>query len=323
MTKEEIIQIGRSVLEIEAQAVQDLSVQLDENFARAVECISETKSRIIITGIGKSGLVGRKIASTLTSCGTPSIFIHPTEAGHGDLGMILKEDVVIAISYSGETKEIVDILNFIRRIGIQLICITGNRDSKLAKFSDVVIETRVKREAGPNGLIPTSSSTATLAIGDALAIALMKKKGFGEEDFASVHPKGQAGKKLLKVKNLMHKGQNIPAIRKNSPMMDVLQEMSEKKMGMTCIIDAQQNLVGIITDGDLRRMLQKYGETILKRRAHECMTPHPITIDKDDLATKALLLMEENKITSLVIQNKSGKIEGIIHLHDLWGTEMF
>lgn len=323
MNKEEIIQIGQSVLETEAQAVQNLSTQLDENFARAVECISETKSRIIITGIGKSGLVGRKIASTLTSCGTPSIFIHPTEAGHGDLGMILKEDVVIAISYSGETKEIVDILNFIKRIGIQLICITGNRDSKLAKFSDIVIETRVKREAGPNGLIPTSSSTATLAMGDALAIALMKKKGFGEEDFASVHPKGQAGKKLLKVKNLMHKGQNIPAIKEESPMMEVLQEMSEKKMGMTCIIDAHQNLVGIITDGDLRRMLQKYGETILKRRAHECMTPHPITMDKDDLATKALLLMEENKITSLIIQNKSGKIEGIIHLHDLWGTEMF
>ncbi|MBS3818263.1 KpsF/GutQ family sugar-phosphate isomerase [bacterium] len=323
MTKKEIIQTGQSVLEIEAQSIQDLSTQLDENFARAVESISGTQSRVIITGIGKSGLVGRKIASTLTSCGTPSIFIHPAEAGHGDLGMILKEDIVIVISYSGETKEIVDILNFIQRIGIQLISITGNKYSKLAKCSDIVVETRVEREAGPNGLIPTSSSTATLAMGDALAIALMKKKGFGEEDFASVHPKGQAGKKLLKVKNLMRKGQNIPAIHEETCMEDVLQEMSGKKMGMTCILDSDQNLIGIITDGDLRRMLQKYGGQILRKSARECMTPSPITIEKDDLATKALHLMEENKITSLIIQNKSGKIEGIIHLHDLWGTEMF
>lgn len=323
MTKKEIIQTGKSVLEIEAQSIQDLSTQLDENFARAVESISETQSRVIITGIGKSGLVGRKIASTLTSCGTPSIFIHPAEAGHGDLGMILKEDIVIVISYSGETKEIVDILNFIQRIGIQLISITGNKYSKLAKCSDIVVETRVEREAGPNGLIPTSSSTATLAMGDALAIALMKKKGFGEEDFAFVHPKGQAGKKLLKVKNLMRKGQNIPAIHEETCMEDVLQEMTGKKMGMTCILDGDQNLIGIITDGDLRRMLQKYGGQILRKSARECMTPSPITIEKDDLATKALHLMEENKITSLIIQNKSGKIEGIIHLHDLWGTEMF
>lgn len=323
MTKQEIIETGKKVLEIEAQAVQALSTRLDENFSRAVEVISSTKSRVIVTGIGKSGLIGRKIASTLTSCGTPSIFIHPTEAGHGDLGMIFKKDVVIAISYSGETREIIDILEFIKRIGIKLVCLTGNKHSKLAKCSDIVIETKVEREAGPNGLIPTASSTATLAIGDALAIALMKEKGFGEENFAFVHPKGQAGKKLLKVRTLMHRGQNIPFILRDSPMEKVLEEMTSKKMGMTCIVDDQHKLVGIITDGDLRRMLQKYGDTLLSKKAEDCMTPNPISIDKDDLATQALNLMEENKITSLVIKNKTGKIEGIIHLHDLWRTEMF
>jgi len=323
MKKEEIIQTGKNVLEIEAKAVNSLSSRLDENFTKAVELLSKTKSRVIVTGIGKSGLIGRKIAATLASCGTPAMFIHPAEAGHGDLGMIVKEDILIAISYSGETREIVDLLDFSKRIGIKLIGITGNKNSKLAKYSDIVLDAKVEKEAEPSGLVPTASSTAALAMGDAIAIALMKEKEFGEQDFAFFHPKGQAGKKLIKVKNLMHKGKQIPYVSESTPMKDVLKEMSTKKMGMTCVIDSEERLVGVITDGDLRRMIQKYGDSLLEKTAQDCMSPNPINIDKEDLATKALNLMEENKITSLIIKNKKGKIEGIIHLHDLWRTEMF
>lgn len=323
MTKKEIIQTGKEVLEVEANAVKALASRLDENFVKAVELLFQVKSRVIVTGIGKSGLVGRKIASTLASCGTPALFIHPAEAGHGDLGMIMKDDVLISISYSGETREIVDLLAFAKRIGIKLICITGIISSKLARYSDIVLETKIEKEAGPNSLIPTASSTAALAMGDAIAIALMKKKGFGEKDFAFVHPKGQAGKKLLKVRNLMHKGREIPFVHKKTPMKSVLEEISKKKLGMTCIIDNEERLVGIITDGDLRRTLEKHGDNLLKKTAQNCMTKTPFTIDKNDLATKALNLMEKNKITSLIIKNKKGKIEGIIHLHDLWRTEMF
>ena len=323
MKKDEIIQTGKNVLEIEAKAVNSLSSRLDENFAKAVELLSKTKSRVIVTGIGKSGLIGRKIAATLASCGTPAMFIHPAEAGHGDLGMIVKEDILIAISYSGETREIVDLLDFSKRIGIKLIGITGNKNSKLAKYSDIVLDAKVEKEAEPSGLVPTASSTAALAMGDAIAIALMKEKEFGEQDFAFFHPKGQAGKKLIKVKNLMHKGKQIPYVSESTPMKDVLKEMSTKKMGLTCVIDSEERLVGIITDGDLRRRIQKYGDSLLEKTAQDCMSPNPTNIDKEDLATKALNLMEENKITSLIIKNKRGKIEGIIHLHDLWRTEMF
>lgn len=323
MKKEEIIRIGKRVLNTEAKAVKSLASMLDDNFADAVELIFRNNSRVIVIGMGKSGLIGRKIAATLASCGTPAIFIHPAEAGHGDLGMILKDDVLIAISYSGETREIIDLLDFIKRIGVKLICITGDKNSRLAKHSDIVLEAKVEEEAGPKGLIPTASSTAALAIGDAIAIALMKKKGFGEKDFVFFHPKGQAGKKLLKVKNLMHRGRKIPNVSLHTPMKEVLEEMSRKKLGMTCVIDEEEKLMGIITDGDLRRKIQNYGIQFIQKAACDCMTPDPITIDKDDLATKALNLMEENKITSLIIKNKKGKIEGIIHLHDLWRTEMF
>jgi arabinose-5-phosphate isomerase len=251
------------------------------------------------------------------------MFLHPTEAGHGDLGMVVKKDILIAISYSGDTREIVDLLDFAKRIGIKLIVITGNKHSKLAKYGDIVLESHVEREAEPGGLVPTASSTAALALGDALAIAVMKKKGFTEQDFAFVHPKGEAGKKLLKIKNLMHKGQEIPSVRRNTSMKRVLSEMSGKKMGMTCVVDSRDRLIGIITDGDLRRMLQKYGDELILKKAEDCMTPSPITVNKEDLATAALHIMEENKITSLIIKNDRGEIEGIIHLHDLWRTEMF
>ncbi len=323
MKKDEILQTGKEVLNIEAKAVESLASTLDENFSRAVELIYSSNSRVIVTGMGKSGLVGRKIAATLASCGTPSIFIHPAEAGHGDLGMILKDDILIAISYSGETRELVDLLEFVKRIGVKLISITGDKHSRLAEYSDIVLEAKVEREAEPSFMIPTSSSTAALALGDAIAIALMKKKGFGAKDFVFFHPKGQAGKKLLKVAHLMHKGRQIPRVKKDTLMRNVLEEMSRKKFGMTCVIQEDGTLMGIITDGDLRRMVQKYRKNFLEKTAEDCMTPDPKTIDRDDLATEALNIMEENKITSLIVKSKKGKIEGIIHLHDLWRTEMF
>ena len=323
MKKEEIIKTGKDVLNAEAKAVSSLASRLDENFAKAVDLIFRNRFRVIVTGMGKSGLIGRKIAATLASCGTPAIFIHPAEAGHGDLGMILKKDILIAISYSGETREILDLLDFVKRIGVKLISITGYKNSRLAKYSDIVLEAKVEEEASPDGLIPTSSSTTALALGDAIAIALMKKKGFGEKDFVFFHPKGQAGKRLLKVKNLMHRDQQIPYIFRNACMKEVLEEMSNKKLGITCVIDEEENLIGIITDGDLRRMIQKYKNNFLKKIAGDCMTPHPITIEREDLATKALNLMEENKITSLIVKDKKREIVGIIHLHDLWRTEMF
>lgn len=323
MNKEQIIHTGKNVLEIEAKAVKDLASRLDANFAQAVELLAQAKARVIVMGMGKSGIIGRKIASTLASCGTPAIFIHPAEAGHGDLGMIVKEDIVIAISYSGDTREIVDLLDFVKRIGVKLISITGIKDSKLAQYSDIVLEAKVEREAEPSGMVPTASSTAALALGDALAIALMTKKGFTEQDFAFVHPKGQAGRKLLKIKMLMHTGGQIPQVKPDTPMEAVLEEISSKKLGMTCVIDDKKKLTGIITDGDLRRMMQKYGISFLKKKARECMTPAPITIDKEDLAARALNIMEERRITSLVVTNSQKQVKGLIHLHDLWRTEMF
>jgi len=323
VTREDVIATGREVLRIEARAVESLIDRLDQNFARAVDLLYKTRSRIIVIGMGKSGLVGRKIAATLASCGTPAMFIHPAEAGHGDLGMILKQDVIIAVSYSGETREIVDLLGFIKRIGVKLICITGDPRSRIARYSDIILDSRVETEAEPSGLVPTASSTAALALGDALAIALMKKKGFGEKDFAFVHPKGAIGKKLLRVEHLMHKGAGIPRVRPETPMPDVIEEMTRKKLGMTCVVSEGGALAGVITDGDLRRMIRKYRESVLGKTAAECMTVDPVTIGRSDLATEALNIMERKKITSIVILDKAGKIEGIIHLHDLWRTEMF
>jgi len=323
MKKEEIIRTGKSVLEIEAEAVMALSAKLGDDFARAVELLSKCRARVIVMGMGKSGIIGRKIASTLSSCGTPALFIHPAEAGHGDLGMIRREDIVLAISYSGDTREIVDLLEFVKRIGVKLISITGNKSSKLAQYSDIVLEARVEKEAEPIGVVPTASSTASLALGDALAIALMTKKGFTDQDFASVHPKGQAGKKLLKIKTLMHTGGKVPLVGLQTPMPEVLEEISRKKLGMTCVVDEERKLVGIITDGDLRRMMQRYGKTLIQKKAKDGMTAGPLTIDKEELATKALNIMEERKVTSLVVVNDQNKVEGLIHLHDLWRTEMF
>jgi arabinose-5-phosphate isomerase len=323
MKKNEIIKTGREVLEIESRTLAALVPRMNDNFARAVGLLARTKSRVIVTGMGKSGLVGRKIAATLASCGTPALFIHPAEAGHGDLGMILKNDVILAISYSGETKEIVDLLEFIKRIGVKLITITGNRRSRIAKYSDIVLDAKVEREAGPNDMVPTASSTAALALGDALAIALMKEKGFDQDDFVRFHPKGQLGRKLVRVEMVMHMGEDIPRVEAATPMIQVIEEMTRKKLGMTCVVDEGERLLGIITDGDLRRMMRKHKERLLRMGAGKCMTVRPVTIDREGLATEALNLMESRKITSLVVTGKGGKVEGIIHLHDLWRTEMF
>jgi arabinose-5-phosphate isomerase len=272
--------------------------------------------------MGKSGLVGRKIAATLASCGTPAMFVHPAEAGHGDLGMILKNDVVLAVSYSGETREIVDLLGFIKRIGVKLICLTGHRSSRIARYSDIVLDARVEREAGPSGIIPTASSTAALALGDALALAVMLKKGRGERDFALVHPKGALGKKLVRVESLMHKGEDIPRVAASAPMAAAIEEMSRKRLGMTCVVQADGRLAGIITDGDLRRLIGRHKAALLKRTAAEGMTAGPVTIGRSVLATEALNLMERKKITALVVVDADGLVEGVIHLHDLWRTEM-
>jgi len=323
MKKIDIIQTGREVLAVEARALESLVARIDENFVKAIDLLYRIKTRVIVIGMGKSGLIGRKIAATLASCGTPAMFVHPAEAGHGDLGMILKQDVIIAISYSGETREIVDLLDFIKRIGVKLITITGNPNSRIARYSDIVLDARVAKEAGPSDLVPTASSTAALALGDAMAIALMKKKSFGEKDFAFVHPKGHAGKMLLKIEQVMRRGAKIPRVTARTPMKDVIMVISQKKIGMTCVVDAEGRLLGVITDGDLRRMLTRYGDRFLRKNAADCMTPDPITIEKRHLATEALNLMEENKITSLVIKNKAGKVGGVVHLHDLWRTEMF
>lgn len=323
MTKREIIESGRRVLEIEAGAVAALAPRLGEAFAEAVGLLSRTKSRIIVVGMGKSGLVGRKIAATLASCGTPAMFIHPAEAGHGDLGMILANDVILAVTYSGETREIVDLLPFIKRIGVKLICLTGDPGSKLAKHSDIVLDARVEREAEPGGLVPTSSSTAALALGDALAVALMKKKRFSEKDFAFVHPKGALGKKLLRIEHLMHRGRDIPVVRPETPMPEVIETMTSKGFGLACVLDSRDRLVGIITDGDLRRMARKFRSAVFRKSARDGMTANPVTVSRTGLATEALNLMERRKITSLVVVSSKGGVEGIVHLHDLWRTEMF
>jgi arabinose-5-phosphate isomerase len=315
-------EIGKKVLEVEANAIKKISERLDKNFDQAVELLYNTKGRVIVTGIGKSGIIGRKIAATFTSTGTPSLFIHATDAVHGDLGAFQKEDVVIVISYSGETEEVISLLQYIKRIGSKLIAITGNINSTLAKHSDIVLDVSVEREACPIGLVPTTSTTATLALGDALAVALMEKKGFTEEDFLFYHPGGQIGKKLLKVKHLMHVKDEVPIVDVNTKMKDAIKVMTEKRLGVTSVVDSEGKLVGIITDGDLRRLLIKYGD-ILEKTAGECMKLDPITIDKEEVATKALQIMEEKKITSLLIKDKDGKVEGIIHLHDLWRTELF
>jgi arabinose-5-phosphate isomerase len=316
------VETARKVLEIEAMAVRALVPRIDESFTRAVEKIFLCEGRIVVTGMGKSGIIGKKMAATFASTGTPAFFLHPAEAVHGDLGMIVDKDVVIAISYTGHTNELVKLLERIKRLAVTLITITGHPESVLALHSDIVLNIAIKEEACPLGLVPTASTTASLAMGDALAIALQKKRGFTVEDFAAVHPAGSLGKKLMKIEQLMHKGDQVPIVPADMRMKDVLLEMTRKKLGMTTVVDENNRLVGIITDGDLRRGLENMKD-VLEQPASACMTRDPRLIDRDTLAVQALNIMEEAKITSLVIKAGDGTVAGVIHLHDLWKTEMF
>ena len=323
---------GSNVVRIEAEALRDLAERIAgpmaQDFARAVDCLHSCGGRVVVTGMGKSGIIARKIAATLSSTGTPALYLHPAEALHGDLGMLVKGDVVLALSSSGETEEIVSLLATIRRIGIKLISITGDslysdphpRRSTLAQAADIALDCSINKEACSLGLAPTASTTAMLALGDALAVALAEKRGFKEEDFANLHPGGKLGKKLARVSQLMHSGDALPRVAPDTGMPDVIYEMSRKGLGITTVVDGSK-LAGIISDGDLRRLLE-HKKDVLHLTATDCMTTNPKTIRGDEFATTALNIMEQKKITSLVVTDEAGHVEGIIHLHDLWGTEM-
>lgn len=312
-----IIDSAKRVLKIESDAVAAMIDRIDGNFVRVVEELIACQGRVVVTGMGKSGLIGKKIAATLASTGKPAFFLHPAEGVHGDLGMVCRGDLVIAISNSGETQEIIRILPVLKRLNIILISLVGNHRSTLARNSDLFIDISVKEEACSMDLIPTASTTAALAMGDAIAIAILEKKGFKEEDFASFHPGGSLGKRLLmKVEDVMHKGDKIPVVSEDTLMKDAIYEISSKKLGVAIVKDKVDRVLGIITDGDLRRLLGKEVD-ILHKRAGEVMTRNPKTIDRDSMAAKAVGVMENHKITSLVVADKNGKIEGIVHLHDL------
>jgi arabinose-5-phosphate isomerase len=317
------LEVARRVLEIEAQAIRDLQERLDGRFERAVELLLGCRGRVVVTGMGKSGLIGRKVAATLSSTGTPAMFLHPAEALHGDLGMLVAGDVLLAISYSGDTEEIVRLLDRVKRLAIPLITLTGNLRSPLAQASDVVLDISVREEACSLNLAPTASTAAALAMGDALAIALLERRGFREEDFAALHPSGALGKRLRRVAQLMHTGERIPRVFPETPMPDVIYEMSRKGLGMTAVVDAQGKLVGIITDGDLRRLMERRRAAALELTAGECMTPHPVTIGPDELAAKALALMEQRKITCVLVVDADHRLQGVVHLHDLWTLQLF
>jgi arabinose-5-phosphate isomerase len=313
---------ARRVLEVESAAILGLIDHLDNTFVDVVELINASAGRVITMGLGKSGIICKKVSATLASTGTPSFFLHPAEAIHGDLGMIVRGDIVLAISNSGETEELLRLLPSIKRIGAEIVAITGNPQSSLAKGADFHLSAAISKEACPLGLAPTASTTATLALGDALAMALLVRKGFNEEDFAFLHPGGKLGKRFLRVCDLMHAGAQIPVVPLATPMHDVIYEMSAKGFGITAVVDDQGILAGAISDGDLRRLLQADTE-ILQKTAADCMKPNPVTIDGNELASAALEQMEQRKITSIFIAGTSGRVEGIIHLHDLWGLELF
>jgi arabinose-5-phosphate isomerase len=312
---------AKRVLRVEADAVAALIDRIDEQFEKAVEMVLKCKGRVVVTGMGKSGLIGKKIAATLASTGTPALFLHPAEGIHGDLGMVTRGDIVIALSNSGETEEVALMLPSLKRLGIKIIALTGNPESTLAKNSDVVIDVGVKEEACPLGLAPTASTTATLAMGDALAVVLLDQRGFKEEDFACFHPGGALGKKLLlRVRDLMHTGDAVPIVSEETLIKDAIYEISSKKMGITAVLNASGKLVGVISDGDLRRWMEKTeksGENLLSKKAADIMTLNPKVANKDSLAAEAVALMEKNSITCLIVSDHDARPEGVIHLHDL------
>jgi arabinose-5-phosphate isomerase len=316
--------LARKVLETEAAAILALVDRLDASFDAAVQLLRDCKGRVILTGMGKPGIICQKIAATLSSTGTASFFLHPAEAMHGDLGVIQSDDVVIALSYSGETVELLRLLEAIRRLGAKLIAITGAPSSTLAQAADVALDYSVTEEACPMNLVPTASTTAALALGDALAMTLLVEKGFREEDFASLHPGGKLGKRLMRVRALMHSGKQCPIVRADTRMRDVFDEMSSKGLGMTCVVGGDDALLGIITDGDVRRHMGR-GTEILDLTAGDVMTRNPIAVPPDTLAAEALNIMEQRKITAIVIADadRPSHVAGVVHIHDLWRMQMF
>ena len=318
LTKDELLALAANVLDIEARAVDALKARLDDSFVAACELCMATPGRVVVTGMGKSGHVSNKIAATLASTGTPAFFMHPAEASHGDLGMITSQDLLLAISYSGETAEVVTILPMVKRMGAKLVSMTGNPNSTMAQAADVHLDISVEEEACPLKLAPTASTTATLAMGDALAVALLEKRGFTADDFARSHPSGSLGKRLLlRVSDVMRTGDRIPAVNAGVMLRDALLEMTDKGLGMTAIVDDQNSILGIYTDGDLRRTLDA-GSDILTTTIHEVMHANCKTTSADVLAAEALHLLEENKITSLLVADDDGKLVGALNIHDLF-----
>lgn len=318
-----LIELARKVIRIEAEAVSKLAERIGTNFVKAVELIFSCQGRVIVSGIGKSGLIGEKIAATLRSTGTPAIFLHPAEAIHGDLGIIKREDLILCLSYSGETEEILLIIPYIKRMGGKIISLTGKVDSTLARHSDVVLDVRVQEEACPLGLAPTASTTASLAMGDALAVALIEKKGFKERDFAFLHPGGSLGRRLLlKVSDLMHTGDEIPRVYLHNKMEDMLLTITSKRLGTAVIVDEKDHLLGIFTDGDLRRLIEK-NRNIFDLKISEVMTKNPKHISPESLADAAIQMMESNEITCLPVVNEKKVVIGIVHLHDLLKAKLY
>jgi len=305
------------VLRIEAEAISLMAERLDSGFDRAVELISGCRGRVVVTGMGKSGIIGKKISSTLASTGTPAFFLHPAEGSHGDLGMVASGDVAVALSNSGETEELVKLLPVLKRLDIKVISIVGNMESTLARRSDVALDASVSMEACPLGLAPTASTTAALAMGDALAMEVLDARGFKQEDFALFHPGGALGKRLiLTVGDLMHRGDRIPRVESGAPMREVLLEISSKRLGLTTVVDRDGSLMGVVTDGDLRRGFEKWGSELLSVTASQMMTAGPKTISTEALAAEALAIMQKHEITAIVAVDGEG-IQGVIHMHDL------
>ena len=311
-----ILETARKVLEIEADSIREQIRNLGADFEGVVEDISACRGRLCVSGMGKSGLIAQKVAATLASTGTPAFYLHAAEASHGDLGMLMEGDAVLALSYSGETAEVVRLLEFARGRGIRTIVMTGEPGSSVARAADRVLSVAISREACPLNLAPTASTTAMLAVGDALAMVLSEKRGFGEADFAALHPGGELGRRFLKVKDLMRTGARIPKVLRQTPMPEAIHEMSRKMMGITAVVGPGGELVGVISDGDLRRLIEK-DLTMLTRTAGDCLQPHPRTVDGEMFASTALATMEENKITSLFVVDASGLLVGAVHLHDM------
>lgn len=313
-----IIEIARKVLKTESDAIAGLIENLNDNFEKTVDIIFESKGRVVVTGMGKSGLVGKKIAATLSSTGTPAFFMHPAEASHGDLGMVTSDDVIIAITNSGETEELIGLIPFLKRFNVSLISMTGNTKSSISRAADVNLDVSVKEEACPLGIVPTASTTAALAMGDAIAVALLTKRGFKEEDFACFHPSGIIGKKLLiRVKDLMHSDDALPLVSPKTSMTDAVMEISSKRLGSAIVTGDDNTILGIITDGDVRRGIEKWSKAFFDMNAEEVMTKTPKTISGEELAVKALSIMEKHSITSILVPDERGRVIGIIHLHDI------